>query len=298
MTSVGVRELSHHTSRYLARAKAGQSLGITERGRLIAVITPAVRDDQRRRPKPKVGGYRSQKPLTGEEIGSGKSLLAHAVLGLLPSNAVQGGTIAYAGAPPVHRRLRRLRGREIALIPQSVRYLDPLARVGPQTRRAAALVASPDPAAATTQAYARLDLPAGTERAYPHELSGGMARRVLTATSTIGRPRLVIADEPTPGLHAATVTETLRGCGATAVPARPRRDACSPATSRPAAGPCGPTARRSRRPGPRSVQLGFQHPEAAVDPRWRLARRRRPSRRLPRCDGAGPRRRLPAAATA
>jgi prevent-host-death family protein len=68
MTSVGVRELSHHTSRYLARVKAGQSLEITERGRVIAVITPATLGDQPRRPRPKVGGYRSKRPLTAEEI--------------------------------------------------------------------------------------------------------------------------------------------------------------------------------------------------------------------------------------
>lgn len=68
MTSVGIRELSHHTSRYLARVKAGQRLEITERGRVIAVITPAGFDDRPQRPRPKVGGYRSTKPLTAEQI--------------------------------------------------------------------------------------------------------------------------------------------------------------------------------------------------------------------------------------
>lgn len=67
MISVGLRELSHHTSRYLARVKAGQSLEVTEHGRVIAVITPAVPAD-RPRPRPKVGNYRSQRPLTAEEI--------------------------------------------------------------------------------------------------------------------------------------------------------------------------------------------------------------------------------------
>lgn len=67
MISVGVRELSHHTSRYLARVKAGQSLEITERGRVIAVITPAVAGERPRR-RPKVGGYCSEKPLTAAEI--------------------------------------------------------------------------------------------------------------------------------------------------------------------------------------------------------------------------------------
>lgn len=148
--------------------------------------------------------------------GSGKSLLAHAVLGLLPTNAVQGGTITYDGASLDGRRLRRLRGREIALIPQSVAHLDPLTRVGAQTRRAAVLAGRTDATVATEQAYARLRLATTTARRYPHELSGGMARRVLTATSTIGRPRLVIADEPTPGLHATAVAETLAGLRAMA----------------------------------------------------------------------------------
>lgn len=68
MLSVGVRELSHHTSRHLARVKAGQSLEITQGGRVIAVITPAVSADRPQRSRPTVGGYRSTKPLTAEEI--------------------------------------------------------------------------------------------------------------------------------------------------------------------------------------------------------------------------------------
>jgi prevent-host-death family protein len=67
MLSVGVRELSHHTSRYLARVKAGQSLEVTEHGRVIAVIAPA-QGTQPSRPRPTVGGYRSERPLTAEEI--------------------------------------------------------------------------------------------------------------------------------------------------------------------------------------------------------------------------------------
>lgn len=143
--------------------------------------------------------------------GSGKSLLAHAVLGVLPDNAEVGGEIRYDGAPLDDARRARLRGREIALVPQSMTFLDPLARVGAQTRRAAALAGVRDPDAATAAGYARLGLSPGMARRFPHELSGGMARRALTATATVGRPRLVIADEPTPGLHDAVVTETLRG---------------------------------------------------------------------------------------
>lgn len=148
--------------------------------------------------------------------GSGKSLLAHAVLGLLPSNAIEGGRMSYDGAPLDAPRRARLRGREIALVPQSVAFLDPVSRVGRQSRRAAALAGAPNPAIAAAAAYRRRGLAPGVERRYPHELSGGMARRVLGATATIGDPRLVIADEPTPGLHEAVVTETLASLRRTA----------------------------------------------------------------------------------
>lgn len=141
--------------------------------------------------------------------GSGKSLLAHAVLGLLPSNAVEGGKILYDGAALDHDRRGELRGREIALIPQSVTFLDPVARVGKQTAHAARLVGHPKPEQAMIEAFRRRQLPDRVARLYPHQLSGGMARRVLAAIATIGHPRLVIADEPTPGLHEEVVAETL-----------------------------------------------------------------------------------------
>jgi prevent-host-death family protein len=68
MIAIGVRELSHHTSRYLAQVKAGETLTITEHGRVIAVVSPASDGPDPRRPRPKVGGYRSAQPLTAEEI--------------------------------------------------------------------------------------------------------------------------------------------------------------------------------------------------------------------------------------
>ena len=64
--------------------------------------------------------------------GSGKSLLAHGILGILPYNAHMEGTITYDGAPLTPKRAAALRGREIVLVPQSVSYLDPLRKVGPQ----------------------------------------------------------------------------------------------------------------------------------------------------------------------
>ena len=64
--------------------------------------------------------------------GSGKSLLAHAILGLLPYNGRREGSILYKGQELTPRRLEKLRGREISLVPQGVTYLDPLMKVGPQ----------------------------------------------------------------------------------------------------------------------------------------------------------------------
>ena len=148
--------------------------------------------------------------------GSGKSLLAHAVLGVLPRNATVSGQILYQGEVLDETRLRTLRGREICLIPQTVAALDPVVRVGPQVVRSAQLAGADSPESAAQAAMRRLDLPDGTDRQYPHELSGGMARRVLTATATVGQPLLVLADEPTPGLHPAVVAETLAGLRAMA----------------------------------------------------------------------------------
>ena len=130
--------------------------------------------------------------------GSGKSLLAHALLGILPYNASWGGQLLYEGQPLTQTRMERLRGREIVLVPQSVAYLDPLMRVGPQVRGGKADPATRQKAA---QTLARYGLSPETEALYPFELSGGMARRVLISTAVMQTPRLVIADEPTPGLH-------------------------------------------------------------------------------------------------
>jgi peptide/nickel transport system ATP-binding protein len=144
--------------------------------------------------------------------GSGKSLLAHAVLGILPPNAETGGEIRFDGAPLTEARKAALRGKQIALVPQSVGWLDPLMRVGPQVRRAAELSGHSRAEAerATAAAFDRYRLPRDTGRRYPFQLSGGMARRALVSTAVVGQAKLVIADEPTPGLHPDVVAETLR----------------------------------------------------------------------------------------
>lgn len=138
--------------------------------------------------------------------GSGKSLLAHAILGLLPDNARITGKLAYEGRTLDEGELRRLRGRELALIPQSVGFLDPLMRVGEQVRGARGGAAT---RGRQRSVFARLGLPRETERMYPHELSGGMARRALFSTAVVQGADLIIADEPTPGMHIEQALEAL-----------------------------------------------------------------------------------------
>jgi peptide/nickel transport system ATP-binding protein len=143
--------------------------------------------------------------------GSGKSLLAHAVLGILPKNAQVDGEILFKGSPLTQERSEALRGKEIALIPQSVGYLDPLMRVGSQVNRAAQLsgLSGQVTQVAVEQTFNRYGLASVVKRFFPFQLSGGMARRVLVSTAAVGKAQLIIADEPTPGLHPDVVKETL-----------------------------------------------------------------------------------------
>lgn len=68
MSTIGVRELSHHTSRYLAQVKAGKAITITEHGRPIATISPAGGQPPEANPPPRIGGYRSGTPLDTVDI--------------------------------------------------------------------------------------------------------------------------------------------------------------------------------------------------------------------------------------
>lgn len=130
--------------------------------------------------------------------GSGKSLLAHAILGLLPDNCSASGCVYYKGELMTEKRILAERGTGIVLVPQSVTYLDPLERVGEQVRRERK---DANVAKRQKELFGYYDLEKSVERLYPFELSGGMARRVLLAASMMEHPTLIIADEPTPGLH-------------------------------------------------------------------------------------------------
>lgn len=126
--------------------------------------------------------------------GSGKSLLAHAILGLLPENATVTGTLRYRGVDMTPEVQEQLRGTHIAFVPQSVECLDPLMRAGAQVR------GTRGTREGQRALFKRYRLPERAERMYPFELSGGMSRRVLLSTALIEDAEVVIADEPTPGL--------------------------------------------------------------------------------------------------
>lgn len=136
------------------------------------------------------------------ESGAGKSLLAHAILGLLPGNATVCGQMRYRGEDLSPARIKQLRGREIAFIPQSVGFLNPLWRVGGQVARAARLGGKDarQAASARDQAFTRYSLAGDVKSQFPHQISGGMARRVMTAAATVTDAGLIVADEPTSGM--------------------------------------------------------------------------------------------------
>lgn len=138
--------------------------------------------------------------------GSGKSLLASAILGILPENATVSGELRYNGQMLTSKLQKQLRGTEIALVPQSVEFLDPLMRTGAQVDGHK----KPYPTQKRRKIFRRFGLSENIEKCYPFQLSGGMARRVLVSTALITDAQLIIADEPTPGMSLEQALETLK----------------------------------------------------------------------------------------
>ena len=136
--------------------------------------------------------------------GSGKSILAHAVMGLLPKNAYVGGKIRYRGEELNNENRKNLLGKKIVFIPQSIDYLDPVMKVGKQ------VVGVHSTKKRQEEMFQKYHLGKEVENMYPFQLSGGMARRVLVSSAVMESPDLIIADEPTPGLSLDMAMETMQ----------------------------------------------------------------------------------------
>ena len=153
------------------------------------------------------------------ESGSGKTQTAFATLGVLPAEAIiTRGSILFDGEELVGRtdkQMRALRGTAIAYIPQEpMSNLDPSYRVGAQLVegvRAALGVSRKEARARVLALLERCGIadPVRTFDSYPHEISGGMAQRVLIAGAVASRPRLLIADEPSTALDVTVQAEIL-----------------------------------------------------------------------------------------
>ena len=140
--------------------------------------------------------------------GSGKSLLAHAILGILPDNATTEGNIIYKGKSLSLKDKEKLRGREIVFIHQSVNFLDPLMKVSKQVKIS---IENKEKAnKRQRKIFNKYGLDKKVDNFYPFELSGGMARKVLLSTALVSDCKVIIADEPTPGLDEKSLNEALK----------------------------------------------------------------------------------------
>ncbi|MGW5927496.1 ABC transporter ATP-binding protein [Streptomyces anulatus] len=152
------------------------------------------------------------------ESGCGKSVLASALLGLLPANAETTGSAVLGADTDLltadERTLARtVRGRRIGLVPQSpAAHLTPVRTVRAQLEESLRELTGVRGSAlgkAALVAAARASFPEGHLDRYPHELSGGLAQRAATALALIGDAPLLLADEPTTGLDRDLVERTV-----------------------------------------------------------------------------------------
>jgi peptide/nickel transport system ATP-binding protein len=154
------------------------------------------------------------------ESGSGKTVTAYSIARLVrPPGRVVGGQVLLEGRDLLtlsEREMRQVRGKEISMIFQDPRgFLDPVARVGSvlqEIYRTHEGGSRRDAKAHALELLRAVGLPAPERvyRAYPHELSGGMAQRAMIALALACSPKLLIADEPTTALDVTIQIQIVR----------------------------------------------------------------------------------------
>jgi peptide/nickel transport system ATP-binding protein len=156
------------------------------------------------------------------ESGSGKTTMALALLGHVRRGLViGGGKVIVDGQdilPLSPRELQRMRGRQVAYVPQDPSSaLNPTLKIGTQLREVLAGYEGDDKARTQrlTEMLAEVGLSTVPDilESYPHQLSGGQQQRVGLAMAFACRPQLIVLDEPTTGLDVTTqrrVLETIR----------------------------------------------------------------------------------------
>ncbi len=153
------------------------------------------------------------------ESGSGKSQTSFAILGLLPPEASVSARRMLLDGQELDtlsgRAMEKLRGRKMAYVPQEpMSNLDPSFTVGYQLTKPMRVIMGLSRADAKRRALDLLERvgipdPARTFGSYPHQLSGGMAQRVLIAGAVSCDPELLIADEPTTAVDVTVQVEVL-----------------------------------------------------------------------------------------
>ncbi len=176
----------------------GLNIGIKNSGKIIHIL----RDISLNVQKGEILGI-------GGESGSGKTILAKTVLGILsrPVQKLSGEIIFEGKSLETEKDFRSVRGRNISMIFQNpTASLNPVMKIGTQITEA---IRAADKAISKTEARKKaeqllkeveIDYPAERLESYPHQLSGGMNQRVMIALALASDPELLIADEPTTAL--------------------------------------------------------------------------------------------------